>query len=385
MNVLHLTLTFAPGGRRTAIAALARGLDALGVRSSLCCLETLGCERGGIPAGIGEVLVLGRNRLFDFDAIRRLREFCRRLSIDIVHAHDVASESTAVFGFPGGSPPILMTFHRSLPIESARWRHRARNALLGTRVRAIVTASEERRRHYLSVTRIAPTKVHCIPLGVDTRLFVPDPSRRLAVCAELNLPGGAMLIGAAGHFGPEKGMDIAIRAFQEFCRQHPGIDAHLLVFGTGPEAQATAIRSVVEPVFASRIHFLGYRDRMEAWFPALDVLVHAPRLEAFGLVLIEAMACGVPIAASAVGGIPEIIRDGETGYLAASGDVAGLATAIASIIESPERRGAMATASISRVRDTYSLERYAARHVDLYRAIGRRADPPADIGRDTRP
>src|SRR5215831_14200576 len=146
MRVLHVTLSLARGGRRTAIFSLADGLRKQGVSSEICCLDQLGCPAEEVAHLENAPLVLDRRSLLDRAAIQKLSRFFRQRNIDIIHAHDAASQFTAALArFPRRRPPLLMTFHRSLGIESATLSARLRNALAGWQSAAIVTGSEERR------------------------------------------------------------------------------------------------------------------------------------------------------------------------------------------------------------------------------------------------
>lgn len=373
MKVLHVTLSFANGGRREAIAALAAGLAARGVRSSLCCLDGLDstpAER----AAFDDAFALDRRKLFDLRALRRLSRYCAAQGIDVLHAHDAASEATCALAMPFSRRPLLMSFHRTRNFESARLRDRLRNALVGLRASAVVTASRERRGHFVDSNWIRPAKVECIPLGIDLERFRPDPARRAALRAELRLPAGALLVGCVGHFGPEKGVDLAIDAFQQVAAGTPLADLHLVVLGRGDPDHERFVRDRVRPEAAARIHFAGFRTDPERWFQGFDVLLHGARNEAFGLVLAEAQACAVPVVAAAVGGIPDVVVDGVTGRLAAVAAAGPLADALAAVLADPQARLDMAAAASRHAATAFSRDRYAGDYLALYRRLLGRAD-----------
>src|SRR5690606_38079465 len=220
MRVLHLTLSYSNGGRREAIAALANGLRELDVGSHLGCLDEFGCEPAERASFDGS-FCLERRSLFDPVARRRLASYCREQRIDVVHAHDAASQAMAALAVPWGPPAQLMTFHRTRGIETARFRDRLRNALVGLRVGAVVTASRERRQHYVDHNYFCANKVSCVPLGIDLGRFRPDPAMRARTRQLAGAGEGTLLVGTVGHFGHEKGVDLAISAFQEFLRRNP--------------------------------------------------------------------------------------------------------------------------------------------------------------------
>jgi len=375
MNVLHVTLSFAQGGRREAITRLVTGLASLGVSSRLCCIE--GFESSDAERGtcFADSIELQRHGGRDRKALRRLRDYCRANAIDVVHTHDAASQATSVYAMPFAGPPILMTFHRTLNFESARVRDRVRNAIVGLRVDAVVTASENRRKHYIDTNYVRPEKVQRISLGIDQMRFRPDAARRAAKREQLGIADDEFVVGTVGHYRPEKGVDIAIDAFQKFADEHPARRCRLVVLGKGEGKEEEFIRSRIAARHADRILLAGFQPRQEEWFPAFDLLLHAARTEAFGLALVEAMGCGVPVVAARVGGIPEVVADGETGLLADRPDAALLADCMTDLVATPGLLATMGAASVARVRREFDRATYAARYFDLYRKLLARRHP----------
>ena len=368
MNVLHLTLSYSHGGRREAIAALAQGLRALGVASHLGCLDAFGSEAAERTTFDGS-FSLDRDGVFDLRALRRLREYCRDHAIDVVHAHDAASEAMAALAMPRPGPKLLMSFHRTRDLETARFRDRVRNALVGLRVGAVVTASQERLRHYIDHNYVNPAKVSCIPLGIDLDRFQPDPAARERMRSGIGAGAETLVVGTVGHFGPEKGVDLALGAFQAFLHRNPGRDARLAVLGRGDDGQEAAMRALVEPAFVDRVHFCGFQTAPERWFPGFDVLLHGARHEAFGLVLAEAQACGVPIVAARVGGIPEVVLDGRTGRLASAASVDALAETLQQATAHEAYRSELARHAVDHARHQFSRLRYAEDYLETYRRL----------------
>jgi glycosyltransferase involved in cell wall biosynthesis len=365
MRVLHVTLRFAHGGRRTAITSLIDGLRDLGVVSGLCCLEEIGCPPEELAQFGDRVEDLRRQRLFDWRGFKRLRNLCREESIDVIHTHDAASQITAAIARLGmWHVHVLMSFHRSLPFESAMLSDRLRNAIAATQCGAIITASRERRAHFLAENMIPSRKVIHIPIGIDLSRFHPDAATRAAVRKELGFGPEVILVGSIGHSGKEKGIDVAIRGFQALSTRRLRGPIALVVFGEGPlqgELEELAAQGGPGPIY-----FAGFRDDIHRYMTGLDVLLHAPRMEAFGLVVIESMATGIPVVASRVGGLPELVRDGITGFLAESDQPESFAAALERLVNDRDLLESMGKEARRVALAEYGRDLYAQRHLQLY-------------------
>ena len=375
MNVLQLTLSFHSGGRRRAITSLADQLRKRGVSCSLGCIDALGCNRDELECAFKSIELFCRRSAFDWRAVRHLSDFCQRSKIDIIHAHDAASQYLgALFRATKPRHKLLMTFHRSLGFESATIRDRGRNAFANLLTAAVVVGSTERRRHFLRENFIRRDKVIRIPFGTDTWRFRRDLTAAHSIRSGLGINGETIVIGAVGHFGPEKGIDVVIRGFQRLSIRELSQPVVLVVLGSGLESQERALRELAAEVPTARIVFAGFQSDVHSWMNAFDLFVHAPRLEAFGLVLLEAMASGLPVVATRVGGIPDIVWDGHTGLLVPVDSPDQLADAIQHLISEPKIRGEMAAAGEKRAVTEFTAERYADRYLELYESLlhGRR-------------
>jgi glycosyltransferase involved in cell wall biosynthesis len=322
------------------------------------------------------VTAFEKKGLWEPQAIARLLEFCRQHGVDLVHSHDAESQLAAAL-LRQREPRIKLvkTFHRSLPFDSATSRDRLRNAFASAFCGAIVTGSFERRQHFLAQNYVRASKLVRIPFGIDLERFHPEEEARAVLRRELGLQPSQFLIGAVGHFGEEKGMDVAIRSFQELCRVRDPASLMLIVIGNGTARQAAALREVAASRPQCRVHFAGFVPDVERWFPAMDLFLHTPRLEAFGLVLTEAMATARPVVATRVGGVPEIVKDSRTGLLVASDSPWKTGRVIAELLADPDRCAAMGAEGRRVALSEFSAKLYAERHALLYEALLKGNDP----------
>lgn len=387
MRVLHLTLSFAAGGRRQAITTLLQQSQRQGPDCDLCCLDTLGCRPEELSGLVGAVEVLERRphrATTDRKALHGLVDLCMRRQVDVIHAHDAASHLYgAVVRLNLPVIRLLMTFHRTRNFESATLRSRVRNAFAIALSDFIVTGSRERREHFLRSNFVKPGKVIRIPFGIDTNRFIPDAADRATLRQELGISPETIVFGAVGHFGPEKGIDLVVRAFATLARAKLPAPVALLIVGGGTAEQDRAMRSLATGDLPGPVVYAAFRNDVERWFRCFDIFVHAPRQEAFGLVLAEAMATGLPIIASQVGGILDIVQNGRNGWLVPPQSPGLLADAMSRLAADGELRRAMASRSRELALECYSAELYARNYLRVYETmLGRAqalepADPPA--------
>jgi glycosyltransferase involved in cell wall biosynthesis len=309
---------------------------------------------------------------------------------EVVHSHFWMSGLAAlgaVESLPASRIPVVHTFHALGSVKrrfqgAADTSPTARRWLephVGSRAAAIVaTASEE----VLELGRmdIAAGKVHVIPCGVDTSAFSAKGPRAPK--------DGRRRILSVGRLVPRKGVDILIDALARLVRD--GVDAELVVLGSSggtshddPEI-ARLSESARAAAVADRVRFTGQVDQAELprWYRSADVVACTPWYEPFGIVPLEAMACGVPVVAAAVGGLRDTVVDGQTGLLVAPFDADATASAIDRLLNDSELRTEYGRAGRERVRTRYTWQRVARDTADVYArvvATTRRQGSPATL------
>lgn len=201
--------------------------------------------------------------------------------------------------------------------------------------------------------------------GVDTESFTPHNSGD-ELRKEINVPRGTPLIGFVGRLEYEKGADLFLRAVDQVHQVQP--DAHFVIVGDGVmrnqlEAMCVHLR------LDRNVHFVGWRADMVDIYPAFDFLAHTSRSDGTSLVLLEAMSCGCPTIGLAVGGVPEIIENEKTGFLAGAGDWEGIAFRIIQLLNQPERLESMKTDARNRVKQHFDLSANTRRIAESLRHI----------------
>ncbi len=200
--------------------------------------------------------------------------------------------------------------------------------------------------------------------GVDTARFHPDLDRR-RLRDELGLALETPLVALVARFQAVKGHDV----FQAMARQVAQAipEAHFVVAGENTQTPADArlrdrllAQAQTDPLLSERLHYLGFRPDVETVLAAADVVVCSSRFEGYGMVNIEAMACGRPVVSTNQGGPAETIREGETGFLVPPGDPAALAERVIRLLRDPASRQRMGRAGRARVDAQFSAAANAA-------------------------
>ncbi len=220
-----------------------------------------------------------------------------------------------------------------------------------------VVVLTERTAVALRADGVPADRVAVVPSGFEPALFAAPDAGGGAAPARLR-------IGYVGRLAAQKRVDLLVTAFGRMTEP-----AELVVVGDGPE-RARVHRLVEQSPAADRIRTTGFVEHsaVPGVLASLDVLVLPSAYEEMGSVLTEAMAAGLPVVASDVGGIPEVVRHGETGLLVPPGDVAALAAALDRLVADPGLRDSLAAGARRRAAD-YSWPSLAARVAELYRRV----------------
>lgn len=352
----------APGGVQVHVRQLAAELRARGHRTSIL-------APGSRPSGDAGVRIVGRPvRVpyrgtvapisFSPGSWRRIRSAMRSFDPDVIHAHEPLTPSTSMLAVLAASAPVVATFHASL--DRSRLMELAEPALrqVSGRIDAGVAVSDAAASFVRRVIRV-PLEV--VPNGVDVGAFA-HPGRPLE-----GLPAGPKILWV-NRLDPQKGFGIMLQAFEQLAWEVG--EAHLLVAGDGRDR--VLLRSLPGDL-RSRILRLGTvpHGELPRYHAAADVYVApATGQESFGIVLVEAMAAGVPVVASDIAGYREVVRDGIDGLLVPPGDPNALAGAIRRVLFEPELAATLRDAGRSRA-DVFSWQAVAPRLEVIYdRVLG---------------
>jgi glycosyltransferase involved in cell wall biosynthesis len=181
-----------------------------------------------------------------------------------------------------------------------------------------IAVADHHGTHLAKYERFPEERVHIIRNGIDCGRFVPSALARAKLRGEMRLPSDSRLAGIVAALRPEKNHTMFVEVAAAVCQADP--KAHFVIVGDGPER--TAIEQAIDlHGIADRVHLLGTRHDTPEIVAALDVFLLCSHNEASPVSILEALSCGVPVVSTRVGSVAESVRDGETGYLVAPGDV----------------------------------------------------------------
>jgi len=355
---------YAPGGTQRQMLELIARIDRQRFKVHPVCFHTEGVwfER---LASLGEPVALfpihGFRQPRTISQLRAFAAWCREKKIEVLQTCELYSN---IFGLPGGalaSVPVRLGSRRGF-VEPPGLQ-RMQRASYGAAHRVIANSHAAADR--LRAEGVEDSKILVIPNGIDPDSFHPHRYS--------TEPRHIMMIACLRE---EKRIDVLVRAIPRILTRYPNAQLTLAGDGTCRDALSTLVQ---ELGVAKHVRFLGHRDDVPALLEQADVFVLPSRSEAFPNSIMEAMAAGVAVVASDVGGIPELVRDGETGRLVPPGNVEALSSALLDLLANPRQMEEFGRAGRRTIEQTYSFDRMVDQFQTLYdtELSSRPADAPA--------
>lgn len=321
------------------VAEFARRAEALGVRAELM----------PIYADVDPSLVV------------RLGRVLRANSPDVLHTHLIHADlHGALAAGLAGVRSLVRTCHNDDRFR--RWAPvRAVSRALGRRFGRVIVISDYLGEFVKRVEGVPPARVARIYYGLDPDEYLRD-AQADGVRLSFGIGSDDGIIAYVGRLTGQKGVGDLLEAFGYVAQQFPA--ARLLIVGDGPLRRRLAAQA--GRAGRGRVIFVGWRTDVPAIMQAIDVLVVPSHWEGFGLVTLEAMAARRPMIASRVSALPEIVRDGETGWLVPPGDARALAAALGEALRDPARARAMGRQGRVRLETHFTISRMVADHARVY-------------------
>jgi glycosyltransferase involved in cell wall biosynthesis len=299
---------------------------------------------------------------WDWRVVARLLEVCRREKVAIWHGHDYKSDLIGLMLRRLWPMRLVTTVHgwgvrgsRRTPIYN--WIDR----LCLPHYESVICVSEDLREQCVGCG-VPPRRCHLIENAIDTGQLARAVTREEAKQA-LGIPPHRLVVGAVGRLSAEKGFDILIRSVDRLRRE--GFDLDLIIVGEGDRRRSLEAL-ISELGHGDRIHLLGYRPDTLRCYEAMDAYALSSLSEGLPNVILEAMALRIPVAATAIGAVPQIIAHEEDGLLVPPGDAGQLSSALARLLSDIELRGRLGDAGRRTVEERFSFERRMKRIGEIY-------------------
>lgn len=314
---------------------------------------------------------------------RRLARHIRGERLDLFHTQNTGCEESPVAARLAGVPRVVGTFHVNSKIDLRGVRGGARHRLLefvsNQCLDTAIAVSRDTANDWVRRSRISPARVVTIHNGIDPETY----RRRLSPAAareRFGLPVDGPVIGAVGRLDEAKGLTYLLDAAARLRPEFPAL--RVVLAGDGPLRPQLEARTA-QLGLAGAVRFLGFQHDVQPVMDALDVFALPSLSETLGYAFLEAMATELPAVGTRVGGIPEVIVDGETGVLVPPRDAAALANGIAGLLRSPATRRRMGAAGRERVVRRFNEQDMVRRTLDVYRTALHRG-PAIDAARQVR-
>lgn len=379
LRVWFMVTSMPVGGAETLLVNLVERLDRARITPELCCLKQPGplAEKldGDVPVHSGFLA-----HKYDFRVLHRLARQMRRRRVDAVVT--VGAGDKMFWGRLAarwaGVPVVLSALHSTgWPDGVGRL-----NRLLTPWTDGFIAVAERHGSYLVEHERFPADKVYVIPNGVDVDRFRPRPDQRTVVRGEWAIPDDAFVVGVVAALRPEKDLPLFLRVARSVADRLD--NAHFMIVGDGCE-RARLEELARSLTMHDRAHFLGTRHDIPNILAALDVFSLTSRNEANPVSILEAMACELPVVATDVGSVAEVVVSGEVGFLAAPGDEKRLADHWVALGRDAELRRRFGRAGRRLVAERASLEAmvrgYEQLIVGLYqrKRFGRAVDSAAPL------
>ena len=383
VRVLRVIARLNMGGPALHVAYLTDGLQERGYRTTLVAGTLARGEESmafvaddlGVPVRTIDQLHREISPLRDAVAVLRLARIIRQERPHILHTHTAKAGAigrlAALLAGPARPPIVVHTFHGHVlrgyfgPLRSLFFRLLER--WLAARTTALVAVSPQVRDDLVALSVAPRERFVVVRLGIElAERVAPDRNGRAESRRYLGIPVDRFTVGWIGRMTAVKRTDDVLVAFKRL--REDGVDALLCMVGDGPDREDLERRAHELGVIRDTI-FLGYQEDVAPFYSAFDALVLPSSNEGTPVSAIEALAAGRPVVATRVGGVPDVVRDGQDGFLVETGDTDALAERLTRLARDPELRERMGSEGRTRVLPRYAVERLVDDVDRLYRSL----------------
>jgi glycosyltransferase involved in cell wall biosynthesis len=362
MKVLHIISSGGMYGAEAVILNLARTLRdgphecVLGVFWNFA-HPNLEIHEGALKEGFDSRVIPCQGQM-DRSAIANIRELVERSGADVVHAHGYKADSYVYLALRGKGVPLVSTCHTWYDTDLLVSLYGRVDRFVLRKYARVVAVSDEVRQRLLQAG-VRNDNIRMVSNGIDLRQF----DGALAVHREDTTPDRALVVGLVGRLAWEKGVDLFLRAAAKVLLEVP--ETRFVVVGEGPD-QEKLERLLDELNIRTNVEMLGRREDMASVYASLDVMVSSSRQEGLPMAVLEGMASGLALVATAVGAVPTVVMNGRTGMLVPAEDAELLAAGMVELLLNPDKRKRLGGAARQLIEDDYSAARMTKDYLRVY-------------------
>ncbi|MBM4195939.1 MAG: TIGR03088 family PEP-CTERM/XrtA system glycosyltransferase [Gammaproteobacteria bacterium] len=370
--VLHVIHHLMTGGLENGLVNLLNRMPADRFRHAIACVEDHDAFRERISRPGVALYALHRSQVGVWGLRRALYRLCRELQPAIVHSRGLSGLDALVPAALAGVPLRVHGEHGwdTLDLAGTRLKPALLRRLHSPFVTRYVAVSQEIALYLQRRVGVPAKRIETICNGVDTDQFTPSAARSAGVLPEGFAAPGTVVIGTLGRLQPVKDQATLVRAFARLREREPALAARarLALVGTGP--QAADMQALVHSLGLTELAWLpGARQDIPQVLRSFDVFVLPSLAEGISNTILEAMATGLPVIATAVGGNVELVEEGVSGRFMAPGDIDGLASLLAGYIADDTLRHRHGQAARQAASARFGLDNMVNRYQSLYASL----------------
>ncbi len=361
-HIVHLTFNMGMGGAEQVIYNLVEHTDKTRYIVSILCLEEPVGAFGKqlIEKGI-QIVSFRRKPGFDWSVVRDIRHFLKHHDVAVLHCHQytpyVYGLSAAVFM----STKVIFTEHGRFFPDVRRPKRVLLNPLLNCFTAYITAISSATKDALIQYENFPAKKIKVIYNGLDDTRYLLPPETDFK--KELGLPESARMLGTVGRLDPIKNQKMMIKALRHIRASYP--ETVLVIIGDGPERHHLE-SFVSELELSSHVIFTGFREDVHRYFSVMDLFLLTSFSEGTAMTILEAMASSLPMVVTDVGGNPEIVQEGETGFVVPSDDEKSLVDRILYLFENPDMMNKMGQAGRARFDEYFTVDKMVHAYEEMY-------------------
>jgi len=367
-RIVHVTFNMDTGGAEQVIVQLATHTDADSYDVAILCLENPVGPMGKALSKNGmRVDALNRQPGFDWRLVWQIRRYRREYRVDVFHCHQYTPFVYGFLGALGTETRVVFTEHGRFYPDLPKPKRMLVNPVFGRLVDHMTSISKATKHALVNVERFPRSRIQVVYNGIDGAPYDHDTTRSTRLPDEFHTAlSGRFVVGNVARLDPIKNHRLMLNAVKEISALHP--DLHLCLVGDGPEREG--LEAMAKKLgIQSHVLFTGTRQDVYLFYERMDVFILTSFSEGTAMTLLEAMASGLPCIVTDVGGNPEIIEDGNTGFVIPNNDCQALVEKISLLKQQPKLRKELGRNARRKFLRHFSVQQMTHNYENIYRKL----------------